>query len=66
MYIGYRDTAQVSFIFIQTLFCRVCPILFKKKGDFALLVMSVDGQVPLSITPPWQSETLMISLKKLA
>ena len=53
IYTGYKDIAQVSLIFILTVFCIVYPVLFKKKGKFALLGMSVDGQVPLSITPPW-------------
>lgn len=47
------DIAQVSLLFILTLFCRVCPVLLKKKGEFVLLDMSADGQVPLSIIYLW-------------
>lgn len=28
IYIGYRDIAQVTLIFILTVFCRVYPVLF--------------------------------------
>lgn len=36
-------------IFTGTFLQIFYPVLFKKKGEFLLLGMSADGQVPLSI-----------------